>query len=144
MSEVVVGLDIGSKRIGVAIGDTLVKIASPLDAVTNDQTTFSILRDLFLKHQSKVVVVGLPRNNDGLETRQSQYSRDFAISLDRYLKDHGLALTFVMQDESLTSVKAEKILRRQKGFKESMIKDGTLDSMAASLILSDYLESGQL
>ncbi len=50
-------------------------------------------------------------------------------------------IKIVFQDESLTSVKAEEILRERKNFQDGMLRDGTLDSEAAALILSDYLES---
>jgi putative transcription antitermination factor YqgF len=66
---------------------------------------------------------------------RSEISRQFADQLKRTV-----AAEVVLQDESVTSVEAERRLRGRKDFRESMLRDGTLDSEAATLILTDYLE----
>lgn len=140
--EVVVGLDVGTRRIGVAWGDTEVRLASPLEAVENDGQALDRLAGLIGRLGATTVVVGLPRNNDGVETEQSQYTRQFADDLNDTLLTNSINdVTIVMQDESLTSVKAEEMLRQDKRhFRDSMLRDGTLDSQAAVVILTDYLE----
>ena len=134
-SRVVIGLDVGSERIGVARGDTGVKIASPLEFIANDQLVFKAIRDLVDRESASELVVGLPRNSNGEETAQSSFVRKFADDLSA---STGLSVKF--QDESLTSVVAEQRLRSRKDFTESMLRDGTLDSEAAVIILNDFLE----
>lgn len=135
----VVGLDIGDKRIGVSIGDTEVKIASPLAPLANDETIFRQIDNLLIQNDAKIVVIGLPRNAEGQETAQSVVVRNFATELSAKTD-----AKIVFQDESLTSVLAERRLRERKNFSESMLRDGTLDSEAAQLILADYLEGSRI
>ena len=132
---VVIGLDIGTRRIGVARGDVAVGIATPLAAISNDDETFEQLKKIISQENTQTIVVGLPRNSRGEETAQSEISRQFADQLKRTV-----AAEVVLQDESVTSVEAERRLRGRKDFRESMLRDGTLDSEAATLILTDYLE----
>jgi putative Holliday junction resolvase len=131
---VVIGLDIGTRRIGVACGDFEVCIAAPLPALLNERTIFTDISWLIKKNRAEAVVVGLPRDADGKETTQSQVSRDFATKLASYTDAN-----ICFQDESLTSVLAEKNLRERRNFSEIMLRDGTLDSEAATIILQDFL-----
>ncbi len=135
MNGVVIGLDVGEKRIGVAIGDRDTKIARPSNPLRNDEAVISNIGDLMSEHKTSVLVLGLPRDMNGSETDQSKYIRDFANRLTVKLNPN-----VIFQDESLTSVIAEQNLRLGKDFSEVMLRDGTLDSAAAALILSDYLE----
>lgn len=132
---VVIGLDIGTRRIGVARGDVAVGIATPLAAISNDELTFERLEQIVTQENAQTIVVGLPRNSGGEETAQSEISRQFADQLKRKI-----ALDVVLQDESVTSVEAEQRLRQRRDFRETMLRDGTLDSEAAALIVTDYLE----
>jgi putative Holliday junction resolvase len=136
MVRVAIGLDVGTRRIGVARGDDDVRIAVPLGAITADGAAFTQIQHLVKENQAAVVVVGLPRNAAGQETQQSQFSRDFATKLADILD-----VEVILQDESLTSVQAEKNLRSRRDFDEIMLRDGTLDSEAAALFLTDYLDN---
>ncbi len=131
----VIGLDVGEKRIGVACGDTEVKMAFPLPPIANDERAITNISKVIRGNHADTVVIGLPRNASGEETAQSVYARNFAGQITGI--DN---VKVVMQDESLTSVIAEDNLRSRKDFKESMLRDGTLDSEAASLIVTDFLE----
>lgn len=141
-SDVILGLDVGTRRIGVAWGDTEVRLASPLEAVVNDGNALDTLAKLVARMNVTTVVIGLPRNNDGEETEQSKFTRQFADDLGDALAINSLDdVQIVMQDESLTSVEAEEQLRRDKRhYNDAMLRDGTLDSQAAVIILHDYLE----
>lgn len=140
-NKIILGLDVGTKRIGLAKGDPSVKIATNLAAITNDQQAIDKITKIADQLQVSAIVVGLPRNNNGKETGQSDFCRQFADKLISQLQSNNLSqVTVVMQDESLTSVEAEKRLRQSKSFTESMLRDGTLDSEAANIILTDYLE----
>lgn len=127
-----IALDVGSKRIGVAKADSSVRIAIPYSAVEVDGTEFKKIASLARAWDINSFVIGLPRNSKGEETEQSKYVRRFAAQLKREIE--GAKVCF--QDESLTSVEAEKRLKnRKKGYKK-----GDIDSEAAAIILQDFLE----
>jgi putative Holliday junction resolvase len=129
--ERVVALDVGEKRIGVALGDSQTKIAVAESTLANDDSFLSKLGELIKVKQPVAIVLGLPRNLKGQETKQSEYVREFAKSLNVF------NLPIAFQDESLTSVEAKTLLKsqRSKNYNKEQI-----DSKAAALILSDYLE----
>ena len=139
---VILGLDVGVRRIGVAWGDDEVRLAAPLEPIVNDGEALDKLAKLIIRMGVSTVVVGLPRNNDGVETQQSKYSRQFADDLvDTLIAQEVNDVDIVMQDESLTSIEAEDMLKRDKRhYNDRMLRDGTLDSQAAVIILTDYLE----
>jgi len=135
-SGVGIGLDVGTRRIGVARGDFEMRIATPLPALLNDKETFQNIAKIIQDNNAKLIVVGLPRDAEGRETNQSQISRDFATQLKNYLN-----IKIHLQDESLTSVLAEENLRNRKNFDDSMLRNGVLDSEAAAIILQDFLDN---
>lgn len=139
---VILGLDVGVRRVGVAWGDDEVRLAAPLEPIVNDGEALDKLAKLIIRMGVSTVVVGLPRNNDGMETQQSKYSRQFADDLaDTLIAQEVNDVDIVMQDESLTSIEAEDMLKRDKRhYNDRMLRDGTLDSQAAVIILTDYLE----
>ena len=136
----VLGLDVGARRIGVARADLEVRLASPLQAIFNDGSVLEELIRLVDETGAEFIVVGLPRDNNGQETAQSKFSRDFAHDLHEALVNEDYNVEIVFQDESLTSVTAEDNLKKRKSFNIKMLCDGTLDSEAAVIILTDYLE----
>ena len=128
----IIGLDVGTKRIGVAKADTSVRIAIPNGYVlVNGQEIPEILRIAKL-NDTNFFVVGLPRSNDGNETAQSAYARKFADTLAASMP--GARIYF--QDESLTSVVAEERLKKRK----KNFEKGEIDAEAASIILQDFIE----
>lgn len=127
-----IALDVGTKRIGVAKADSSVRIAVPYAAVEVDGTEFEKIASLARAWDINSFVLGMPRNSKGEETEQSQYVRRFAKELKRQIPEAKICF----QDESLTSVEAEKRLKgRKKGYKK-----GDIDSEAATIILQDFLE----
>ncbi len=138
--RVILGLDIGARRIGVARGDSEVKLASPLPAVFNDDAAMENLTKAVDETGADLIVVGLPRDANGRETFQSKFSRDFADDLRQALLNADYDVEFVFQDESLTSIEAEENLKKRKNFNPKMLRDGTIDSEAAVIILHDFLE----
>ncbi len=128
----VIGLDVGTKRIGVAKADSNVKIAVPHTTLEVNGTEFEQIAHIAKIYSAGHIVIGLPRNSKGEETAQSTYSREFAIKLKTLLPDTKIYL----QDESLTSVEAENRLKsRQKQYQK-----GDIDAEAATIILQDFLE----
>lgn len=127
----VLALDVGEKRIGVALADTSVRIAVAYETIPVDGTSeYARIRELIASESIDTLVVGYPRNQSGESTRQTAYVERVADVL------RPLVPELVFQDESLTSVKAEEILLRQK----RPYRKEDIDALAASLILQDYLE----
>ena len=126
-------LDVGIRRIGVALADSAVKIAVPFTTIeTNEENNSEIkeINQIIVREKIDILVVGLPRNLSGEETAQSVYTKNFAENF-RMSVDN-----IVFQDESLTSVQAEDLL---KSYKKPYTK-GDIDMHAAAIILQDYLE----
>lgn len=130
-NQSIVALDVGEKRIGVAIADPGIRIAIAYDTIDVDGTEFDKIRQLIAAEDASTLVVGYPRNQSGEPTLQTKYVEQIAEQL------RGAVASLVFQDESLTSVKAEELLKRQK----KPYQKSDIDALAASLILQDYLES---
>ncbi|MCL2174126.1 RuvX/YqgF family protein [Candidatus Saccharibacteria bacterium] len=150
-----IGIDVGEKNIGLASGNSRFSMAFPLMVLPNNPDVYLRIFTEAYQKTAQVLVIGLPRNSDGQETKQSQVVRNFAKKLQKTINDStaivlddsgesGAAeveLQITFQDESLTSVIAEKHLRDQKNFTEKMLRDGTLDMEAATIILEDFLNN---
>lgn len=124
------GLDVGTARIGVALGDTGVRIAIPHGYVEVDGSEVKQIAELVIANDITTLVVGYPRNQSGEPTAQTELVEAFAKQLI------DLDAEIVFQDESLTSVIAEKRLQ-QRG---EAYQKGDIDSEAAAIILQDYME----
>ncbi len=127
-------LDLGERRIGVAVSDALGMVARPLEIFsrTSRKADFAHIGALVAAHQVDVVIVGLPFNMDGSEGRQATWVRDYSAALAQ-----SLTVPVEFCDERLTSEEAEDILRTQG---KSAAK-GTVDAVAAAVILQSYLDS---
>lgn len=123
-------LDVGEKRIGVAVGDDTVRIAMPLETVEVNGHELEEIARLVAWQNATVIVVGYPRNQSGEPTAQTDIVEQFASGL----QDMVDRIDF--QDESLTSVMAEQRLRDAK----KPFTKGDIDAHAAAIILQDYLE----
>ena len=128
----VIGLDVGEKRIGVAKADSSTRIAVPVGFYTVDGSEWQKIARIANINSTNFFVLGLPRSNEGNETKQSLYVRNFAKMLIE--KIPGARIKF--QDESFTSVEAEERLKSRKRSYEK----GEIDAEAAAIILQDFLE----
>jgi len=129
-SRTVIGLDVGEKRIGVAVADLAVSIAIPFSTIEVDGNEIEAIAQIVIKEQADTIVVGYPRNQQGEATAQTEY----VVQFTELLKDIGVP--FVFQDESLTSVLAEQQLIAHK----RPYTKGDIDAQAAAIILQDYVE----
>jgi putative Holliday junction resolvase len=131
----IVALDHGSRRIGVAVGDTETGMAFARPAIrrrsvaVDIDTISTIVRD----EEAELVLLGLPLNMDGSEGPQAAAARDFGERLA------AIGLTIAFADERLTSWQAEEQLASE-GRRPSR-QSGELDSAAARLILQEYLDA---
>jgi putative holliday junction resolvase len=129
--EILLGLDVGERRIGVSMGDSVARIASPLTTLEVDGTELDKLQHLIIEHEVNRLVVGLPRNMSGQTTQQTEVALAFGKHKLRELE-----LPIHFQDESLTSVAAERELNKRK----KPYSKGDVDALAATYILQDFME----
>lgn len=127
-----IGLDVGEKRIGVAKADADVRIAMPIGTIIADDSKWQEIAKIARLNNTSFFVLGLPRSNEGNETAQTQYVKEFAQELMKNIP--GARVAF--QDESLTSVVAETRLKNRK----KSYGKGEIDAEAATIILQDFLE----
>lgn len=134
----VLGLDIGEKRIGVAVADTSTGVSSPLrvldarEVVDNGRAWRMVLED----YEPEALVCGLPQTMQGASGKQAQRVRDIA---ERIARASALPLEFA--DERLSSAEAKRLLREQ-GLSEREMR-GKVDSVAASLFLETWMDSNR-
>ena len=129
----ILALDVGERRIGVALATHAARLASPIGYIENDENIITTLKDLLTKHEVDEIVVGYPRNMNGDPTAQTELVEAFVADIEPQL-----SLPIVFQDESLTSRRAEHELQaRGKPYEK-----GDIDALAATYILEDYLAQG--
>jgi putative Holliday junction resolvase len=127
----VVALDVGTRRIGVAVANNIARIARPLTTITNEEGVMLTIRQLLDAEDACAVVVGLPRGLDGQETQQTALVEQFVGKMKEIVH-----LPVYFQDEALTSRKAEAELdSRHKPYQK-----GEIDALAAAYILEDFLQ----
>lgn len=130
-SQTLIGLDVGEKRIGVAVADAGIRIAVPFTTIEVDGSEIKSIAEIVIKEGAEIIVVGYPRNQQGEATAQTKSVETFT----EQLKD--LDKKIVFQDESLTSVMAEQRLIAHK----RPYTKGDIDAQAAAIILQDYVET---
>lgn len=132
----VLGLDVGSKTIGMAVSDPLWITAQGLETLRrkNKRTDFRALNEIIRKYEIVEIVVGLPLRMSGAEGIQSEKMRLFAEDLRKASK-----LPVHLWDERLTSAEANRVLRDSE---MSIKRRGeVVDRLAAVLILQSWMEA---
>ncbi len=131
----VLGLDLGEKRIGVAVSDEDASIAFPSGALESRGAKKDLKAVLELIEEREIgrVVIGLPRHLDGREGPEAEAARAFAAALH---EASGLPVETL--DERWTTVEAERVLHAQGRKKKK--QRAVVDSVAASIILGTYLD----
>jgi putative Holliday junction resolvase len=132
----ILGLDVGARRIGIAVTDPLGITAQGLETFhrKNKRTDLEYFRKLIRDHEIKEIVVGLPLRMSGAEGTQAEKIRLFADDLHKHF---GLPIHF--WDERLTSAEANRLLRETDLSIEKRGK--AVDRMAAVLILQGWMDS---
>jgi putative holliday junction resolvase len=132
----VLGLDVGARRIGIAVTDPLGITAQGLDTLQrrNKRHDFNYLAQIVREYDVKEIVVGLPLRMSGVEGTQAEKMQAFAEDLRKWF-----GLPVHLFDERLTSAEANRILREAELSIEKRGK--AVDRMAAVLILQAWMES---
>lgn len=126
--------DFGTKRVGVAVGESATRLAHPLEAIATEsnEARFDAIAKLVAEWRPVGFVVGQPRHADGGEHEIARLAGKFGRRLEGRF---GLPVAFV--DETLTSVEAESQLREAGSRRTGK---GDVDTLAATLILQGYLD----
>ncbi len=129
-------LDLGKKRIGLAVSDSLGITAQGLPNLvrTNKRTDLAELGRLAMEYAIGLFLLGNPINMSGSEGRQSGWVREFGAALE---KSTGVPVSF--WDERLTSVEANRVLRSSGIGLEKRI--AAVDRLSAVILLQSYLDS---
>lgn len=131
----VLAFDFGEKRIGVAVGETLIKTANALTTINAEVTNvrFAEIANLLTEWQPKLLIVGLPTYLDGSEHTITQLSKKFAQRLEGRFD-----LPVMMVDERLSSAEASLHLSEAgiKGREQKTL----IDAVAAQVILQSYFD----
>lgn len=129
-------MDLGKKRIGLAISDGLGITAQGLETFqrTTIREDISRLKQLVREREIQLILMGNPLHMSGDESRQSRYSREFAKRLE---EETGVPTQF--WDERMTTIEAERVLRASGISIEKRAK--AVDRLAAVILLESYLDS---
>lgn len=138
MKERVMGLDYGSKTIGVAISDELGLTAQPFETIERSgenklRRSLARISEIVKEKNIKKIVVGLPMNMDGGSGERVSLTLEFVEKLKTRVD-----VPIVMQDERLTTMEADEILD-ESGVKKQDRKL-FIDQVAAGIILREYME----
>jgi len=133
---VILGLDIGEKRIGIAKSDALGMFAHGMEFIerTEDNTHFEKIQACIDEHSVEKIIVGMPINLDGSEGLAAEHMRGFI----EIMKDH-VSVPIETWDERLTSKEAMRYM--QDSSLSGSKKRKRVDSLAAQIMLQNYLDS---
>ncbi len=132
-------LDVGKKRIGLAVSDELGITAQGIETLerTRIREDLANLKQIAVHWNVRLLLIGNPLHMSGSESRQSEYTREFAERLRQHLE-----LPVIFWDERLSSAEAERMLRETGASLEQRKK--AVDRLAAVLLLESYLGNQQI
>jgi len=131
----IIGIDVGTKRIGIAICDSTRFIASPKMVLSRqgNKADFAKIAQIISENEIVAIVVGFPTHMDGSDDEMTEFVRRFAANLDEFLEKKFPIFLF---EERLTSFEARQINASELSRK----KNKFVDDIAASLILQHFLD----
>lgn len=136
----IMGLDVGSRTVGVAVSDLLGWTAQGVETIriNEDQGEFGIERlgQLIRENDVKTLVIGLPKNMNNSIGPRAQAALDYGAMVQSHYPD----MTIAYQDERLTTSQAERMLIHEGDVSRKKRKQ-VIDKLAAVIILQNYLDS---
>lgn len=134
----IMGLDFGSKTVGVAVSDPLLLTAQGVEIIRRKEEnklrrTLARIEELILEYEVEEIVLGLPKNMNATEGTRAELTHEFKDKLERRT-----GLPVFLWDERLTTVAADKIMM-EAGIRREHRKE-YVDKIAAVLILQGYLD----
>ena len=135
----IMGLDFGSKTVGVAVSDSLLVTAQGIEIIRRKEEnklrqTLARIEELILEYEVQEIVLGCPRHMNGTEGVRADLTEDFKDKLERRT-----GLPVFLWDERLTTVAADKTMM-EVGIRRENRKN-YVDKIAATLILQGYLDN---
>ncbi|GAA5415590.1 putative pre-16S rRNA nuclease [Paraliobacillus ryukyuensis] len=134
------GLDVGSKTIGVAVSDVMGWTAQGIKTIHWDENDFhtaeEALATIVQEHEISTVVIGLPKNMNGTIGERAEISKQFAVFIEEQFN-----LPTVLWDERLSTMAAKRVLLEADVSRKKRKK--VIDKMAAVMILQGYLDANQ-
>ena len=132
----VLALDVGDRRVGIAISDPIGMLARPLTVVKRSGRDYQRIADLAKEHGVELIVAGCPRNMDGSEGEQARKVEAYLAGLEEHID-----VPIELWDERLSTFEAQRLMieagRRARERRER------IDAAAAAVILQDYLDTGK-
>ena len=134
----ILGLDYGTKTVGVAVSDPLLITAQGLEIIRRDsenkiRKTYARIEEIVKEYEVEKIVLGLPKNMNGTEGDRVEKTKEFKEAIERRT-----GLEVVLWDERLTTVSADKIMMESNIRREN--RKEFVDEIAAMIILQNYLE----
>ena len=135
----VLGLDHGTERIGVALSDELGMIAQPIEFIPSHPLPeiWERLKEILKATPYELIVIGMPRNMNGSYGPAAEKVKDFIGKLNEEIE-----IPVKTWDERLSSTQANRVLLQANVSRKK--RKGTVDKMAAAIILQSYLDSTQM
>lgn len=136
-----VALDVGDRRIGVAVSDDTGLIATPLAVIRRASRAedFARIARLVVERGAEGLVIGLPLNDDGSAGPQAMRVERYALALAEALRAEGLNLTLILWDEYMSTQRAQEMMIAAG--RKARDRRARIDAVAAAVILQDYLDA---
>jgi len=132
----VLGVDYGSRRIGLAISDQSRTLATGWKTITNNDTVYDTIGSIVEDKNINLIVFGLPVSIEGGDSKKAQEVKRFAAALEKVVN-----VPIAFQDESFTSRDAMETMVAMNTTRKQRRDKGRIDVMAAALILQSYLDT---
>lgn len=134
-----IGLDVGSKTVGVAVSDEMGITAQKLTTIAIDESRFNFgmraLKKIVREYEPEAFVLGLPKNMDGSSGASVKRSQAYGQRLKEKFN-----LPVYYNDERLTTIESKRVLVEEAQIHDRKKRKQVIDQMAAVLILQNYLD----
>ena len=133
----ILSVDLGKKKVGLAISDTKHTITTPIKNILRNKLFHENIKKIILEYDVGAILVGLPLNNDKSLNKISQFIVDISKNMDLYLIENKINLPIYFWDESFSSFEAEILVR-------DFYKGKKIDKFAAKIFLDDFIRENTL
>ena len=133
----ILSLDLGKKKVGLAISNTKHTITTPIKNMLRNKLFHENIKKIILEYNVGAILVGLPLNNDKSLNKISQFIVDISKNMDLYLIENKINLPIYFWDENLSSFEAETLVR-------NFYKGKKIDKFAAKIFLDDFIRENTL
>tara|TARA_B100000287_G_scaffold394059_1_gene407818 strand:+ start:3285 stop:3749 length:465 start_codon:yes stop_codon:yes gene_type:complete len=135
-----ISLDLGKKKIGIAISDSKHIITTPL-TVVDKKELFKKLLKIIIEYSLGGILIGIPLNPSKKNSNSEQMVKDMTENINNFLVKNNYELPIFFWDESYTSLEAEELT--EKFFKNTKKQKKQIDKFAAKIILDDFLRENK-